>query len=211
MGNQTIDKSTELAILESIAIGSARGGQRPGQPLAMEYVRDLGQADLELVLNPPALLATTPAIKQIRHIHHMLARCLAEGHKQSEASLITGLSASRISILQDDPSFKELVTYYSQQVEARYLDVHARVGALGLSVVDELQDRLLDQPEGFSNGQLRELMETCLDRSFAPGPKAMGQGGLNISVNFVTPQNPEQGDGAKVVGEAKTIDITTDG
>lgn len=183
-------------LLETIAlqgIPSARG-RRPA-PLELSFVRELNEGDLEVLLNPPAKGVVTSPIARLRHTHHLLARCLAEGRKPSEVSLITGYSLSRISILQNDPSVKELVAYYAENAAEQYLDVHARLAALGVSTLEELQERLEAEPEKFTQNQLMQLAELTLDRSVAP-PKGGGKGGgagapaVNFNISFETPSAP---------------------
>lgn len=170
----------------------------PRAALAVAYRRDLTPADLTVV-GGVSLGVSTPSIKKIRHIHHSLARLLAEGRKPVECSAITGYSQSRISILQRDPAFSELVEYYKTQVEAQYTDIHAKLAVLGTMAIEELQDRLEgDGEEGppLSNKELMALAELTLDRSVAPpkagagragqGPAVSGGGPL-ITIQFVQP------------------------
>lgn len=178
-GNMSFDD------LSNIAIGSARG--RKASPLHMEYCRELNGADLELIQNPPEKGITTRPLVKLRHTHHFLARMLAEGRKNGEVALMTGYSPSRISILQNDPAFKELISYYKENVEAKYLDVHERLATLGLSSLDELQERLESEPDSFKHRELLELAEFALDRS-ATKEQRKGQGGTPppaITISFV--------------------------
>lgn len=183
--------------LQSLAIGSARG--KKAMPLSMEFERELGPSDLPLILEPPPQGAFTPPLARIRNSHHMLARLLAEGKSGQEASLVTGYAPSRISILQNDPAFAELVVYYKGQVEAKYLDVHERLAMLGLSSIDELQARLDENPDGFKNRELLELAEFLLDRSVTKDARKVGANSNNfapiVQVTFVgsTGSPPEGG------------------
>lgn len=173
--------------LQSLAIGSARG--KKAMPLSMEFERELGPSDLPLILEPPPQGAFTPPLARIRNSHHMLARLLAEGKSGQEASLVTGYAPSRISILQNDPAFSELVVYYKGQVEAKYLDVHERLAMLGLSTLDELQARLEEDPDSFKNRELMELAEFALDRSVTKDARKAGAnagaGAPIVQVTFV--------------------------
>lgn len=185
--------------LQSLAIGSARG--KRAMPLSMEFERELGPSDLPLILEPPPQGAFTPPLARIRNSHHMLARLLAEGKSGQEASLVTGYAPSRISILQNDPAFSELVTYYKGQVEAKYLDVHERLASLGLSSLDELQARLEEDPNSFKNRELMELAEFALDRSVTKDARKAGAnagaGAPIVQVTFVGSASspPEGGSG----------------
>lgn len=187
--------------LTNLAIGSARG--RRAAPLSMSVVRELNAADLELILNPPPQGITATPLSKLRHSHHMLARLLAEGRKPGECAMMTGYSPSRISILQNDPAFQELISYYKDNVEAKYLDVHERLAALGLSSLDELQERLENNPEDFKNRELMELAEFAMDRSLTKEARKGGAqqaGAVVPSVNVVFVGAPEH--------QAKVIDLT---
>lgn len=182
----------DFIALESIP--SARG-RRPAV-LSLEYARDLGtERDLELIRNPPKLGSTTPVLKQLRNTHHMAARLLAEGKSNNDVSLITGYSPSRISILQDDPAFEELIAYYKANVEAQYINVHERLASLGMASLEELQERLEVSPGTYAVRELMELAELCLDRSVTQGAvtsAGAGKGGLTVNVNFVPAPTKEQ-------------------
>lgn len=174
-----------MSVLD-IALQSARGAKSKG--LAISVVRELTRDDLAVFDAPDLdkLPAANPLVR-LRHKHHLLARLMAEGRMGAEISLITGYSSSYLSTIQHDPAFKELVSYYEQQTEALYANVHERRAALGLSAVEELQDRVDNQPDTFSNREMMELMEKALD----PGAKAAGGGGgggISVNISFVKPE-----------------------
>lgn len=143
-------------------------GRRGAMELAL--TRELTQGDLDILAQPQGCIATTP--KKIRETHHQLARLLAQGIKQVEVSAITGFSQSRISILQTDPAFKELVEHYREVKTSSFADVNGQIVSLGVDVIGELRDRLHDQPEDFKNRELMEFATSLLDRSgFGPTAK----------------------------------------
>lgn len=154
-------------------------------PLRLEVLRELGPDDVAAMPSPAA---KPPIVAKLRHTHHLLARLLAEGRKAVEVSAITGYSQSRISILQQDPAFRELIEHYKSQVHEAYLNVHGRLAALGVTCVEELQERLEDNPGQFTPAQLREIAEMAFDRSVAPkkgaAAGASGAPGVSISVTF---------------------------
>lgn len=179
--------------LASLAIGSARG--RKGKQVSMEVVRELQVSDLDLIQNPPPQGVVTSPLAKLRHSHHMLARLLAQGTRPGECSMMTGYSLSRISILQNDPAFRELISYYAANVEAKYLDVHERLASLGLSSLDELQERLDQDPDSFKNKELMDLAELALDRSVTKDARKGGPPGASIpptiNVTFVGSPAPQ--------------------
>ncbi len=182
--------------LDSLAmLGSARGGSRRAKGIGFTVMRPLGEEDLPTLLNRPAVGSMTPHITKIRETHHHLARLLSEGRKDVEVCAITGYSQSRISILKHDPSFVELLAYYSGQQAKAHQNVHERLARVGTVALEVIEERLLDAPESFSHRDLLAVTETTLDRSVAPPktraePAPAGQGpAVQIQVNFV-PHSP---------------------
>ena len=185
-----------LDLDQLVQIGSARGGRRPAMPLALEVVRELGEEDLAEILSPTPLACGTNAVKTLRSSHHTLARLLAEGRRPGECSVITGYSLSRISILQNDPAFQELQSYYAAQLEPVYLNVHERLAQVGTDALEVIQERLDSDPDGFKNSELLAIVESTMDRSVAPakgGPQARnaGAGPVAVQVTFVSHEAPK--------------------
>lgn len=142
-------------------LDNGRGRRRAD--LTVEKRRSLTIADLSAeAVDIDAYLSP---LKQLRSQHHKLARLIAEGKRLEETCLITGYSLSYVSNLKNDPSFKGLVAYYEQQVDEIFIDVQERLKDLGISSVEELQDRLATSPERFSSRELMELAELCFDRA----------------------------------------------
>lgn len=187
--------------------------------------RELTHADLG-ALTSGAIGATTPSLTKLRSPHHNMARLLASGVKAVEVSAITGYSQSRISILQGDPAFQELVAYYRTQAAQVYVDVHVRLAELGTVGIEVLQERLDEQPESFGNRELMSLVELTMDRTVAPakggknGPGSGGQGAPAapaIVVNFVDNRQGTSGaepapgitvDAVGAAGESPTLTIS---
>ena len=159
----------------------------------IEYVRDVTLDDLTLLAQPA--VAKGPVIQRLRNSHHRIARMLAEGDKTiiavSEAS---GYSPSRISALQSDPSFKELVEYYRGKIEEQYLDVHGQLADLGMDMFDEIRHRLDQDPEQFTITQLLTIGEKLLNKTVAPDktklqPNSGNDGPAqipNFAINFIS-------------------------
>lgn len=153
--------TTLAAILDLDSIPSARGAKP--KPLEISYVRDLNELDIPKLTAPDSLGDKPPTLKELRHSHHLLARSLAEGKAPAEAGAITGYSPSRISILQNDPAFAELIEYYKGQVEVKYVELHERVATLSKDAVEELLARLDDDPSKFSKKELMEITKLGTD------------------------------------------------
>lgn len=154
------------------------GPGRLGKEVEATVVREITRDDL------PTLSADRgskpSALKRIRDSHHALARTLASGVNPAEASAITGYSLSRISILQADPTFEELLSFYRKELVQSFAVVQDRMALLTLDAVSELRDRLEESPDSFSNGEIMELTRTMGDRSGA-GPTTKQ---VNINVDL---------------------------
>lgn len=150
-------------------------------PIALQpdVVRPLRREDLALLSSEKGVKA--PPIAKLRARHHTLARLLAQGTPIVDCMAITGYERSRISILQGDPTFVELVTYYANLVEEKYLDTHARLGELTTNALEELNERFENAPQEFSVGQLTELVKLGADRT-GHGPTSTQN--TNVNVNF---------------------------
>ena len=160
------------ALIDSVVAPSGRG--RRASEVQATTRRELTKADVDVLWKLPegGLGSTTPPLQRIRFQHHQLARLLAQGTPQVEAAMITGMDQSRISVLKNDPTFKELLDHYSSQVKEIFINVHERLAAVGLSSIDELQARLEETPDDFSLRELMELAALTLDRGgFGPSSK----------------------------------------
>jgi hypothetical protein len=150
-------------------------GRRPKEPNCV-VERDLERADIDALwdLKDGGLQSSTPPLQKLRQRHHALARLLAAGTKEAEASLITGYQLSSISILRQDPAFKELLAYYQQQKEEIFIDFFERLKTLSIHTVDELLDRLDAAPEDFSIDDLQKILTLAADRTGYGPSKSLG-------------------------------------
>ena len=150
---------------------------RTSAKIAWSVERELESSDLAR-LGDARGVDPSP-IKKLRERHHALAKMIAQGIPDGEAGLATGYTASRVSILKSDPSFQELLAFYSAGVRERYYDMHEAAAALGRDAVEEIHDRLEDKPEDFTVGQLLEIGKTMMDRT-GQGPRSS----TNVNVNI---------------------------
>jgi len=154
--------------------------------LALDIMRTAGRAPAQVefsavgVLTEADLAALTldrgtkpPALIRLSQRHHSLARNLASGMSASEAAIICGYDISRVSILQNDPTFKELLTFYSAQVDAQYVNLHESLSALSVDAAEELRIRLETSPGDLSTGALIDIVKMSADRTgFGPQTKS---------------------------------------
>lgn len=171
-------------MIDAALTGLPRG--RRGNPSTPPtFLRDIKHEDLALLASPGAEVAAARPITRIRAQHHLAARLIAEGRKPVEVAGITGYTPARIVQLRADPAFCELVSHYKGQVDARYLDVHARLALLGTMATEELQERLEEDAESFSNEELRKLAETTLDRGGYGPNRSISVESRSVSVHLV--------------------------
>lgn len=184
-------------LIDQIALATAgpRKLQAAAGPLVLTYVRDLTPADIEVLHSTPVESTYTP-LKALRATHHALARLIAKGYKYHECAAATGHSPSRISNLMTlDRAFIDLVRHYQDEEARVSIDTSGRLAMLGIAAIEELQERLEEKPEQFSNKNLLELAEMTFDRSIAPakgssartGISGAANGGVNVNVTFVSP------------------------
>lgn len=150
---------------------------RPAKPITFAVTRHLEARDMQATA---LSVGSKPApIARLRDSHHELAKCLALGMKPADASVATGYSLSRISILQADSTFAELIQHYRSLGTETFLDVQKRMGTLGLTAMQLLQERMEEAPEEMSDKDLREISRDMLDRiGYGPQTKS-----TNVNVN----------------------------
>lgn len=188
---------TGRALLGEVLLGSARGGKKPRSPLFVSVLRSLGPEDVPALLSAPEVAAPRPTLSAIRHSHHQLARLIASGMPQVQIGLTLGYSQTYISNIKHDPAFTELVEHYAANREQIFVDVLERMKILGMNTLEELQNRLETEPEGWTKRELMELAKlTIVDpmvRGAAGGfAGSAGNGGaVNIEVKFVSADGPQ--------------------
>lgn len=143
---------------------------RAAKPISVSYSRELNATDL-LKLETEQGIQPKP-LQRIRDSHHALARALASGMPAAEASLVTGFSTSRISILRSDPAFKELLEFYRSDRRNAEADILQRVSTLSLDAIEEIRERLETNPEDIKTRELLDIATAGLDRTgFGPTSK----------------------------------------
>lgn len=152
---------------------------RAAKPLRLEAAGELVPADLALLASERGIKPTELLV--LRERHHALARCLAAGMSNNEASIITGYDPSRISILKSQPLFQQMMQEYKDQSSGIAADFVERANTLGLTVLSRLQEQVEDR-EDISLSTLLEVGKFAADRSGnAPTTKTQN---VNVNVNF---------------------------
>lgn len=146
-------------------------------------VRELEPADLELLAQEKG--SKVPPLKRLTDRHHALARCLASGMREQDAAIACGYAPSRVSILKNDPAFKELLEFYRDSTEKIYRDMHERLSGLAADAVDELHARIEEdmqqEEKKVSIGQLIEITKLGADRT-GHGPQSTHNHNVNVGL-----------------------------
>ena len=114
--------------------------------------------------------------------HHALARCLAMGMKPAEASLATGYCASRISILQQDETFSDLVSQYQAEMGDAFRANAEQLSGLTNEALTALRERLESSPEKIATKDLLEIAKLGADRS-GHGPSTTTNTNVNLNLS----------------------------
>ena len=143
----------------------------------------LGEVDAKMLLEREhqALPSTKAPLVRIRQRHHLCARLLALGLEPVQVSLQTGYAPSRVAELQADPSFRELLSFYSKEVAEATADVTVRLEGLSMEALNVIQERLENNPDEISTKDLIELIKTTADRT-GHGPSSSHS--VNVSGNL---------------------------
>lgn len=152
------------------------------EPLVASFGRALDEGDLAIMASGGgAVRSSPPVLQRLRARHHALAKALAQGMRPGVAAATFGYSASRVSILQGDTTFQELVAHYKAEADHDYARIQERLTGLSIEAIDELEKRLEEEPKKVTNTQLMKLIEISADRT-GHGPKATQD--VNVNVGF---------------------------
>lgn len=147
-----------------LTIPHARG--RQAAEVSYSYLRDLDENDVLILQSGVDMKSETPALQKLRSSHHKMAELLAAGLKDIDVSLITGYSQSRISILKNDPAFRELLTYYSAAARQASVDVIQRAREIGIDTLEVIHERIVgEKADDLTMPELVKVAELTLDRA----------------------------------------------
>jgi hypothetical protein len=123
---------------------------RLAKNLELKAIRDLIPDDLLRLREK----RSTPATQRLRDPHHALARLIAAGVRPKDAAAQTGYTISRVYVLHSDPTFKDLVAKYRDDVDGAYVDAqeevyaaHNRVRLKALNHLEQAFDKAEEEGE----------------------------------------------------------------
>lgn len=177
------------------------------EPLLLEVERALNAQDMARIGDAPKV--SVPILQRLRATHHRQAQLLAEGKSVTEVAAIVGCTPQRLTQLQVDPTFTNLIQFYQDQIMSQAIGDAARLRDkiidVGEMAVDELRDRLEDDNKRSKMpvGEVRKLAEFAMDRTVAP-PKTSQPASTQpsaITINFGTPVKHDTEGGPLVEGK----------
>lgn len=118
-------------------------------------------------------------LKSIRNSHHRLAQMLAGGMSRHDASRICNITPERISQLQGDPAFAELMAHYRANVAEEFTDFVSAAAACSMDMLGRLQQILDEEPDRLTPDILLKGIALLADRS-GNGPTNKN---LNVNIN----------------------------
>jgi hypothetical protein len=186
---------------------------RPAVVIMMELERELTSEDIFRFATMNAHPFTArPAIQRLREVHHRVARLLASGMTIAEVAIRTGRSEGRVSDLQQDPAFKELIHYYTSQIEEVEITDAQRAREDYSDINDLVREeimRRLEDPSKINEipvDELRRLMTDTGDRTHSPPKTAVPSINIparitfNMGVRDIRPKEP-----ITIEGESSTV------
>lgn len=181
----------------------------PEDPVAVLEVCALTEADLRiLATTEKGFAGTTSAspIKRIGERHRALARMLSGGASPGEAAILTGYDASRISILLSDPTFKELLEFYRNEVDTEYITMHSQLAGLGEDALAEMRRRVEETPEDIGFSTLLDVVVKIADRT-GNGPTSTSRTEVSVTIDLAARMKAARARAAEAI-DGLAIDIT---
>jgi len=123
-----------------------------------------------------------PAVARLRDSHHALARLLARGMNETEASHLTGYALSRISSLKRDPLFAQLCEAYRLEQREAQRDLEAMWLGVAADYGQHIHEALLDAPESVPVSVALDVFKAFADRAgMAPVSRSVTKN-LNLNI-----------------------------
>jgi hypothetical protein len=120
-------------------------------------------------------------LQKLRDSHHHVAALFARGIIQTEISAITGYTPTRLSMLQNDPAFQELVSFYRERRGEIMDKAVERLKSLGMDALSILQEKLDENPDDFSMKELIHLLTVTMDRTGHGPTRKIENTNLNLT------------------------------
>lgn len=148
--------------------------------MAPVVVRELTEDDFKLFEKAPAPKPES-AVRRLSERHKNVARFLTDGYKPGEVAVLTGYSEGTIKHLMTDPAFQNLLQFFANHKEEAFVPYFEKLAEVGAMALDLIRDKLEEEPEKQTMGQLQELVKMTADRT-GFGPQTTSN--VNVQVNI---------------------------
>lgn len=134
-------------------------------------------------LSPDEISVNRPVrLKSLRDSHHAVAKLLAAGLTPLQVSLQTGYSPSRISSLQLDPTFQDLLEQYRAHDDEIAAEVEKQFLLVAKDAMQAIHEEMLDNPEEIPASVKLDIFKAFADRAgFAPVQRSISKT-LNMNI-----------------------------
>jgi len=144
----------------------------------------------DATLPAPTSETKQPPLRRITERHKQLARILALGTPNNVAAALTGMTAPRVSVLRSDPSFKELIAYYSGQADEQFVShqeqIYEKLSLVSKMAADKLLDFLEEDGtdgEPLTMEQVQSVLTSGVDRlGFSPKAQTPKSNNVNVDI-----------------------------
>jgi hypothetical protein len=180
----------------------SRGGA--AHSLILEVEGELTGEDIFQLLSEKPARTAAPILQKTSAVHHRIARHMAAGRDSVEIAIIVGRTAQRINDLKKDPTFQNLVAYYSEQIIDIEVEDGQRIQGKFKDMTEGAQDEILrrlendDELRKIPISELRQIAQLGADRTDAPPRQAQAQSNapqnitFNIGARDLTPKDDPQ-------------------
>jgi hypothetical protein len=152
--------------------------------LEVKAIRDLVPDDLLRLRDKRSI----PATQRLRDPHHALARLIARGVRPKDAAAQTGYTISRVYVLHSDPTFKDLVAKYRDDVDEAYIDAvteeQQAIARTRLKAINHIEQAFDKADEEGEIVPLRSSLAAFADLSDRTGFQKKSTQTTNINQNF---------------------------
>lgn len=151
-------------------------------------VRPLTREDLAVLLDeqrgPSKDRAGSGAVARLREPHHRLARLIALGLRKAEVVARSGYSYQRVSTIEKDPAFIELVAHYRAKVDEAFVEEQETFVELATANMITSERMLMEKLEIHEEeGTLPSIRELMSIRSDSADRLGYGKKNVNLNVN----------------------------
>ncbi len=125
--------------------------------------------------------------KTLKDRHHRAAKLIAAGFKNADVARKTGYAVSTIKVLKGNPAFKDLVEHYSTEFSESVDELHDKMEALTVDLLEEITTRLESDTAGkdISMAELKELLTSMLDRTGRGPIKKIEKNTRSMNVSII--------------------------